>query len=53
MSLAFALLVAALAFAFGDDVLSLASVDGGVLVLLAYLVGYLVVTVARSCSATS
>ncbi|ONF63399.1 DUF1345 domain-containing protein [Amycolatopsis keratiniphila] len=53
LSLAFALLVAALAFVFGDDVLSLASVDGGVLVLLAYLVGYLVVTVAAFGAATS
>ncbi|RSN16766.1 DUF1345 domain-containing protein [Streptomyces sp. WAC 05977] len=53
MSVAFALVVAALTIVFREDVLSISLVDAGVLVLLAYLVGYLVVTVAAFGVATS
>lgn len=53
MSVVFALVVAALAAAFRQDILSISVVDAGVLVLLAYLVAYLVVTVAAFGAATS
>ncbi|UUV31440.1 DUF1345 domain-containing protein [Amycolatopsis roodepoortensis] len=53
MSAAFALVVATLTIVFREDVLSISLVDAGVLVLLAYLVGYLVVTVAAFGVATS
>lgn len=53
LSAAFALVVAALTIVFREDVLSISLVDAGVLVLLAYLVGYLVVTVAAFGVATS
>lgn len=52
-SLGFALIVAvALVLVFGTDALSISTVDAGVLVLLAYLVGYLVATISAFHAAT-